>query len=569
MKHLFTVLLLSTFTLCKTYAQSSSLNKTGNHVKTAVAVDIGLFQSQLQAVIDKVYPACVRVITNEKLTPTGGVSASGVCVSRDGIIMTAGHLTVPGGKYEIVFPDGTQVNATGLGKIGRLDVGLLKVTDEGRFPFANLGYSSMLEIGVPCFSIAYPGSFLDKAVARIGSVVGKHVGQFGSLQTTCLMEPGDSGGPVFDMDGTVIGIRSYIGMPLEENFEVPADYYRKYWNAVLKPINYHQIPEEDSLKGKDVCRIYTGPSWHQIQSAIRKAGAAMGHNTVVVKNAESAKTILGTVINPEGIISDKKLLNGRLIVSKSSEVDSDPIIMMAGKTFPAKILFRDPDRDLVLLQANFKSKESIRLSNIVSRGAGKGYGTILISPIPGDSGTISIFGPSGIELPAVYNVGYLGVKLELKEGKNIITHVQPGTAAAQSGLSEGDEILQINNVGVDSPSDFINELKNKRPGEIISLQRSVEGKIDTLNIVLQSRPFKGYGHIAEQFKDGRSEIRDGFNNIFIHDAALKPSECGGPVFDVNGKFVGINLARYSRTSSIALPAEEVVKFLQMVATAAK
>jgi S1-C subfamily serine protease len=50
----------------------------------------------------------------------------------------------------------------------------------------------------------------------------------------------------------------------------------------------------------------------------------------------------------------------------------------------------------------------------------------------------------------------------------------------------------------------------------------------------------------------------------LHDSKIKPSECGGPVFDQNGKFYGINIARFSRTSSIAVPAKLVLEFLKPV-----
>lgn len=73
--------------------------------------------------------------------------------------------------------------------------------------------------------------------------------QYGFLQSTCLMEPGDSGGPLFDANGNVVGIHSAIDVSEKENFEVPVDLYRTYWSALQQPRTYGEYPvQKDSLK---------------------------------------------------------------------------------------------------------------------------------------------------------------------------------------------------------------------------------------------------------------------------------------------------------------------------------
>ena len=58
-------------------------------------------------------------------------------------------------------------------------------------------------------------------------------------------------------------------------------------------------------------------------------------------------------------------------------------------------------------------------------------------------------------------------------------------------------------------------------------------------------------HIANNV--AKSVRRDGFSKIILHDADLKPAECGGPVFDLSGNFVGLNIARNSRVRSYLIP----------------
>jgi len=82
------------------------------------------------------------------------------------------------------------------------------------------------------------------------------------------------------------------------------------------------------------------------------------------------------------------------------------------------------------------------------------------------------------------------------------------------------------------------------------------------HIKLGQRPFTGNNHISEKFSAGRSERRDGFEQVFIQNIDLKPSECGSPVFDLNKKLVAINIARYSRVGTLAIPGNKVLEFLK-------
>jgi serine protease Do len=67
--------------------------------------------------------------------------------------------------------------------------------------------------------------------------------------------------------------------------------------------------------------------------------------------------------------------------------------------------------------------------------------------------------------------------------------------------------------------------------------------------------------VADSFDGGPSLRRDGFQNVFCHDATLFPHECGGPLFDCDGKFIGLNIARYSRTQCYAIPSEVIRSFV--------
>jgi serine protease Do len=104
------------------------------------------------------------------------------------------------------------------------------------------------------------------------------------------------------------------------------------------------------------------------------------------------------------------------------------------------------------------------------------------------------------------------------------------------------------------PADYGGQLQQYWPGDTISFQLKRADSSYTKNVVLAPRPPMAVNHPAELFAGGKSSRRDGFDKVFAHDARLKPWQCGGPVYDSSGHFYGINIARYSRTATLAIPA---------------
>lgn len=153
-------------------------------------------QAQVQEAIKKAYPASVFLADYDPVTKTiNGQSFSGVVVSPDGIILTAAHVGSPNKTFLVHFPDGKECTATGLGRIGLYDAAILKIYEKGTWPYAEIGWSSTLQVYEPCLCIAYPGTFSPKRlpVVRFGYVA-EPLTLRNMIRTTCLMEPGDSGG---------------------------------------------------------------------------------------------------------------------------------------------------------------------------------------------------------------------------------------------------------------------------------------------------------------------------------------------------------------------------------------
>ena len=190
--------------------------------------ELKVMQKHVRALVAKVTPATVNV----KIGPGQG---SGVIISPDGYILTAGHVAgTPGRKAVITLANGRKVTGETLGVNPTIDSGLIKITttNKGNWPFVEMGKSADLKKGQWCLAIGHPTGLKKNRppVVRLGRVL-----ESGNalIRTDCVLVGGDSGGPLFDMHGRVIGIHSRIAGPLTANIHVPVDTYRDTWEQLV------------------------------------------------------------------------------------------------------------------------------------------------------------------------------------------------------------------------------------------------------------------------------------------------------------------------------------------------
>lgn len=498
---------------------------------------------------------------------------SGVVVSKDGKILSAAHVVMPGKTYKVMFPDGRECIAKGLGRITipptfmLPDAAMLKIAGNDMWPFAEMGWSSTLSVNTPCISIAYPESLEQrKPMVRFGHItVLKN--KYGFLQSSCIMEPGDSGGPLFDLLGRVIGIHSGIEVPEDVNYEVPVDTYRKFWSALNKPENYTSLPTDSSVVPADplLATIKSMPHISDLSSQLNGIESELRSSCVKVKSLLEGKEqqITATIISTEGIVTKAATANKTLLVSKSSMVGDTPIIVLHnGKTVKANVIARNRDNDLVLLLADEKFGKGIKLNSLINDTiAFNRLGMFLISPIPDSAAKVGVLGSMLLNLPKITSYGYIGATTGIKDDKLVFTYIQPGNAAQVADLQAGDAIQTVDGHMVEDPLDFLKALQKYSAGDTTIVKITRTGKELTKKVILKYPPQKTTNHPAELFTGGKSMRRDGFNKVFVHDSSIKANECGGPVFDAQGHLIGINISRLSRTSTVAIPALEIERFI--------
>lgn len=164
----------------------------------------------------------------------GQGSGSGVIISPEGLILTAAHVTGGVGKeITAILADGRKVKCESLGLSSESDCAMAKIIDKGPFPFVQVDREDLSKLGDWVFSLGHSGGYDKKrgAGVRLGRLV-KIANS--TVQSDCTLIGGDSGGPLFDMQGRLIGIHSRVGVNTEQNMHVPIREFSRHWENMLK-----------------------------------------------------------------------------------------------------------------------------------------------------------------------------------------------------------------------------------------------------------------------------------------------------------------------------------------------
>ncbi len=193
--------------------------------------DLKTIEAHVKSLVGRVSLAVVSVTV-------GGAGGSAVVISADGLVLCAAHVCgEPNRDVLFTFPDGKTAKGKTLGTNQEMDSGLMKITDPGPWPHAPVGDLDRARLGNWVLALGHPGGFDPQrpTVARLGRII---VLTPALLQTDCTLLGGDSGGPLFDMSGRVIGIHSRISESTEENFHVPITTFLATWDRLAAGENW-------------------------------------------------------------------------------------------------------------------------------------------------------------------------------------------------------------------------------------------------------------------------------------------------------------------------------------------
>lgn len=229
--------------------------KSGEPPRTLV--ELQALEKQQEKVASKINEVTVNV-------KQGSAQGSGVIITPDGFVLTAAHVAgKPGKQAQITLSNGRKVMAKTFGTNRDMDAGLLQITEkDGKpWPHASLGSSKELKLGQWLIASGHPGGWMaDRpAVIRVGRVL---MIRKDTLVTDCALIGGDSGGPLFDLNGRLVGIHSRIGTDTVDNMHVPIDVYRDSWDRMAASQAWGALPGFKPMIGVQgvVGQELTGPA---------------------------------------------------------------------------------------------------------------------------------------------------------------------------------------------------------------------------------------------------------------------------------------------------------------------
>lgn len=441
--------------------------------------------------VAKLQPAVVNISTTQRIqvstdpmagTPLegrfggGGQSVSrtaeslgsGFIISADGYVVTNNHVISAGAKGAVVesitvtLSDRREYKATLVGRDPTSDLALLKIEGKG-LPFVRFGDSNKARVGDWVVAIGNPFGLGGSVTAGIISAVHRVTGTGGAndrfIQTDASINRGNSGGPMFDLRGNVIGINSQILSPTGGNigigFAIPAE--------EAQPII------ETLMKGGTVQRGYLGVAMQDVDAAIADAlGIPKDRGTLISR------------VEP-GAAADK-----------AGVKQGDVIVKVAGKDVT-------PDQTLSYLIGGLKPGTKVPL-DIVRDGKPVKV-TVTVGTRPSEDQLAAAagngFNPGGNDdsdaATPETQAASLGVRLvpltpdiaqQLRLPGNaagvVIANIDPSSDAAGKGLQPGDLIASVNGTSVASGkqvADIVAASKNAgRRSVLLYVQRGNQGR---------------------------------------------------------------------------------------------
>lgn len=189
-------------------------------------------ETDLRAISDAIKRVLPSVKSATVCLELGEGSGSGVIVSADGLILTAAHVSGGvGKKITAILADGRKVSCESLGLSSESDCAMAQIIDRGSYPFVDIDRTDSTKLGDWVFSLGHSGGY--DAARGVGVRIGRLVKIADrTLQSDCTLIGGDSGGPLFDLNGRLIGIHSRVGENLRVNMHVPMREFLRNWDEM-------------------------------------------------------------------------------------------------------------------------------------------------------------------------------------------------------------------------------------------------------------------------------------------------------------------------------------------------
>jgi serine protease Do len=288
-----------------------------------------------------------------------------------------------------------------------------------------------------------------------------------------------------------------------------------------------------------------GKNHTMVKAPFREVVADASRGTVKVY-CDDKPVALGTVVNSDGYI-----------LTKASELTGKVTCRLPNEqSYDARLVGVHDDTDLALLKVDAKSLVPVRWARDESPAVGSFLATAGASGEPLAIGVVSV-----APRPIAAQSGVLGIAVGQADTGPRVDQVLEGTSAARAGLQANDIIVEINDQVIRTREALIDLVGGFRPGDRVRLKVRRGEEVLDISTTLGSRMAGSRREFQNRLGGELSERRGGFVEAIQHDTVLRPRECGGPLVDLDGRVVGVNIARAERVASYAIPTATVLDVL--------
>ncbi|HEV7282039.1 MAG TPA: trypsin-like peptidase domain-containing protein [Pirellulaceae bacterium] len=307
-------------------------------------------------------------------------------------------------------------------------------------------------------------------------------------------------------------------------------------------------------KGEWIARLFGNQRYGRYQKnndAIRdvfKASMQQARKATAAIVSDDDLLSLGAIVDSEG-----------LIVTKASELKGDLVIRLYdGAEYPARVVATDAASDIAMLKIEASDLPTVEWADQVPE-VGSWLATASVEDRPLALGVVSV-APRDVPAPNAV----IGVYLGDDPAGVRINRVLADSGAWEAGILVNDVVQAVNGESVKNREELMSRVKQHRAGDRILLKIKRGDESILLGAVLKyaSQVDPDDRKEFQNSLGGRlSERRGGFSGVLQHDTVLQPQYCGGPIVDLDGKVVGINICRAGRVESYALTSVAVKDLL--------
>jgi serine protease Do len=365
---------------------------------------------------------------------------SGFIIRKDGYILTNNHVVknreVELGKITVTLSDGRTKDAKIIGTDENSDLAVIKI-DGDNYPVAELGDSDTIEVGQLVFTFGSPFSFSGSVSQGIISGLGRELGlsQYEHLiQTDAAMNPGNSGGPLVDIFGNVIGINKAIatgggGQGMAQSAGI----------GFAIPINLARSVMGDLIKSGKWVRGYLGIFMGDVSEDLAKQMSLPNTKGVLVTQVIAKSPAASAGIQEYDVITE---FNGKPVESPT-DLKSMVALTHVGDKVPVKLI-RDGKEKIIMVTVTERTETEE--AALIGKDTFKKWGLTLKTL------TADLAKQSGIDLG---------------NGGLLITDVDADSSAADMDFQKGDVILEVDKKPVKDIKDITAIIADKKAGDKI------------------------------------------------------------------------------------------------------